>query len=88
MHLHILTRVKLKGNRNMFMCSDPTCTWTRRKEFLLGKKFKCPYCSNEYLTTRELLNLRTPHCPDCTVKKEKPTVRAIDKMVQHIGDFA
>lgn len=68
-HFHILRRVKLRDTKDVFMCADPECNWSRRKEFLLHKRFKCPYCGELYLTTTESLRLRIPHCHNCTAKK-------------------
>jgi len=68
-HFHILKRVRLKSTKEIFMCADPECNWTRRKEYLIGKKFQCPYCINQYIATPEMLRLRTPHCNSCTGEK-------------------
>lgn len=65
-HLHILKRVGLKKSKDLFMCADPECNWTRRKEFLVGKKFKCPLCGNPYLVSADMLRRKLPHCQDCT----------------------
>lgn len=69
-HLHILRRVNLKNSKELFMCADPECTWSRRKEFLLGKKFTCPFCGNPYLVDQDMLRRKFPHCKDCTAQKE------------------
>jgi len=64
-HIHTLRRVSKK--KDLFMCADSICTWTRRKEFLIGKKFLCPLCGKEYLVNSEMLRRKLPHCLDCTV---------------------
>lgn len=51
------------------MCADAECSWTRKKEFLIGKKFKCPFCGEEYIASYEALRRKIPHCPDCTQVK-------------------
>lgn len=80
-HLHTLLRVKHKSRKDLFMCADPLCMWTRRKEFLLGKKFICPYCGNEYLAKVETFRLKVPHCANCTNTKDK-MLKIIDPIVQ------
>jgi hypothetical protein len=71
-HYHILRKInKAEG---FFMCADPECMWTRKREFLIGKKFKCPLCGELYLATLDMLRRKFPHCNDCTNKKETETV--------------
>jgi hypothetical protein len=82
-HLHILKRVKLKVTRDVFMCADPECTWSRRKEFLVGKKFRCPFCNGEYIATLDSLKLKLPHCRDCTARKQ---VTLFDPLVSKVVD--
>ena len=67
-HIHTLRRVGKK--KDLFMCADSVCTWTRRKEFLIGKKFLCPLCGKEYLASAESLRRKLPHCTDCTASKK------------------
>lgn len=79
-HIHTLRRVGKK--KELFMCADPTCTWTRRKEFLIGKKFICPLCGKEYLTDAEALRRKLPHCKDCTASKAASLQLALPNLTE------
>lgn len=68
-HLHTLRRVNSKTSKDLFMCADPECNWTRKKEFLIGKKFRCPLCGGEYIADADILRRKLPHCKDCTSTK-------------------
>ena len=80
-HYHILKRIH--KSLTTFMCANPECNWTRCKEFLIGKRFLCPYCSKPYIATISLLRLKTPHCPNCT---KSPRVIISDPFVSRMVD--
>lgn len=50
----------------MFRCRDPLCYFRETAGSLLGKKFKCPTCENEYIADRNVLMKKLPHCLNCT----------------------
>jgi len=84
-HLHILKRVA--RNKNLFMCADPECNWTRRKEFLLGKKFLCPLCRSEYIADAEMLRRKLPHCSDCTQTNKNTKIdRLINPVIKSLPE--
>jgi transcription elongation factor Elf1 len=80
-HYHILKRVR--GLKDVFMCADSECSWTRRREYLTGKKFQCPYCSGFYIVTPDQLRRKTPHCRDCG---GSPRVLITNPLVQKMVD--
>lgn len=84
-HIHTLKRVKLKNSKDIFMCSDPLCSWTRRREYLVGKKFLCPYCGNEYIATSDSLRRKVPHCVDCTVTKVTVTLPKLAQAIVNLS---
>jgi ribosomal protein S27AE len=80
-HLHILKRVS--KSKDLFMCADPECNWTRNRKYLTGKKFICPFCGNPYLVDAKSLRLSTPHCSNCT---DSPRVIIVDPLVSKLVD--
>ena len=69
-HVHMYQAVGNK--RDQFMCVDPDCSHTQRKDLLIGKRAKCgAICGNEFILDSYALSRKTPRCYLC--RKEKRT---------------
>ncbi len=81
-HIHTLRRVKHKTRKDIFMCTNPECSFTRNREFLVGKHGVCPYCHTTFILDRVQLNNKEPHCGNCkkgnarlNIKEEKKFIK-------------
>jgi hypothetical protein len=64
-HYHTLERVKDKSKK-LFRCLDPECFYANHRDFLIGKKFMCPFCGDIYILTMDMARRKLPHCRKCT----------------------
>lgn len=66
-HIHSYVRVKHKDRNDLYKCSDPDCSHRTQKEYIRGKRAKCPYCNELFIvTTKQTNEQKTLHCDDCT----------------------
>ena len=82
-HTHILRRVKHKVRKDIYMCTNPECSFTRNREFLIGKLAQCPYCYKTYILDRIQLNNKEPHCKEC----KRSTIRSIKRDLKKEAKF-
>jgi len=94
---HIHTFILKPGHKptdsmrtKQFKCRDPHCWFYAAADMILGKAAMCSLCGQEFVLTRYALNLRIPHCENCTkgvvMKQEKAKLRSIeDKLADFLG---
>jgi hypothetical protein len=65
-HTHTLRKVrKTNGQKAIFQCNHPDCSWRSSALFIEGKRFQCNYCSNTFIYKPSMSRTRFPHCADC-----------------------
>ena len=66
-HLHRYQRFTLKDSgKDIFRCVLPGCRHYLFEQFALGQHSECNRCAREFVLNRENMELRKPHCIDCT----------------------
>lgn len=92
-HLHTFIRDKSRTRTRAtgvvtFKCTDPKCWFYAVGERILGKAAICPYCGQEYVVTRFDLQLKRPHCKNCTTSKkkqqEKQELTGLEKLINDL----
>ena len=75
-HVHKYIRVKLGDKEHIvFKCALPNCPHNLAKDLVEGRLSICWRCNEAFVITKAQINLKRPHCLNCTkykkVKKEK-----------------
>lgn len=73
-HIHTYKRANHPKRRDIFVCTDPRCSFRSTKVYLEDKIGLCPFCEKEYVLTGKMLaKLKLPHCEFCTDRKASET---------------
>jgi len=70
------------GSKIYFRCTDPDCTAIYDKEFLVGKRARCPLCGEAFILTKADLKLLKPRCLGCSDTKKGRAYRAAQALLQ------
>ena len=82
-HLHTLMRASHKTRKDLFVCRDPECSFRANKIYVEYKRFICPFCGRPYIIDPALIQLKIPHCHDCTRgRKKTPKLDIISLVVE------
>lgn len=84
-HLHTYQKVynykEKRFSKTRMRCLDPDCSHTHSREFLVGKRARCPTCLEPFILDSQILRIRTPHCEDCTRKYKKSKRAIVDAVI-------
>lgn len=93
-HVHKYERADIGVNKPyiVYRCALPTCShYLHSKELVKGKKSICWRCGEEFIIDAKSVELRRPHCQNCTkTRKVRPVEdeKALDGLLEKFGLFS
>jgi len=75
---HSHTYESIRTRPGFYRCIHPDCSHYINRIYMQGKRAQCK-CGNTFLLTSRKLQLKKPHCDDCT-----KGARIIDKLEERI----
>jgi hypothetical protein len=89
--VHRYQRFRLKqSGKVVYRCMIPGCTHYLFEEFALGQKSICNRCDKEFVMTRAAMDLKKPHCLECTrgyKKKDEPSKPQTADVLQNLDNL-
>lgn len=87
-HIHKFKRVDLNRNKAkpylVMACQQPGCTSYYGAHLIIGKLAECWICGDPFIINKVSSTHAKPHCDNCIVKKVKPEIADLNKLVENI----
>ena len=79
---HIHSYIRVRGKKELYMCSDPECKYYANRSLIEGKRAKCPLCGEPFILTRVQLKNKLPRCANCKRDKNKMENDTINELME------